>query len=130
MTGPGEGKIALDAKVFLNDKSIEAEVYIHKKGFSRAAVTHLDIESPELNIMESKGGFFDIIGTGSGIEIDIQKDIVRIESQALAQVLPEGKKTRTWVGQKLDGIFVGFKRNEMLKLEEVVEEYERWDNSG
>jgi len=50
MTGPGEGKLPLNAKVCLNAEELpSARVYIHLKGYSRATVTHLDIEHPKLN---------------------------------------------------------------------------------
>ncbi|MDD5503679.1 MAG: hypothetical protein PHH26_09555 [Candidatus Thermoplasmatota archaeon] len=125
MTGPGEGKMLLCSKVLLEGKEIKSDVYIHKKGFSGATVTHLDIESPSLNIMNSKGGFFEIAGTGSGIEILIPQNKVRVECSALASVLAQGKRTRTWVGQKQDGIYVGFRREEMLKLDAVAENLRR-----
>ena len=54
MTGPGPGKIPLSCSVelVLDGKKIavEAEVYIHVKGWSRALVTHIDVESPDMNI--------------------------------------------------------------------------------
>lgn len=61
MTGPGPGKLLLEgAKVFVvedgDTKEIEAEVYIHVKGYSLARVTHLDIESFELNRFYPKKG--------------------------------------------------------------------------
>jgi uncharacterized metal-binding protein len=50
MSGPGIGKLLLeDVRVFVDNKEIKADVYIHVKGFSLARVTHLDIESDELN---------------------------------------------------------------------------------
>ena len=42
--------LALDAKVYLNAEELKnVHVYIHLKGYSRATVTHLDIEHPKLN---------------------------------------------------------------------------------
>jgi hypothetical protein len=122
MTGPGEGKMLLCSKVLLEGKEIKSDVYIHKKGFSGATVTHLDIESPLLNVMNSKGGFFEIAGTGSGIEIFIPQNLVCIECTTLASVLAQGKRTYTWVGQKQDGIYIGFRREEMLKLDALADE--------
>ena len=58
MSGPGEGKILMK----------DAKVYLHLKGKSRARITHIDVESPEINkIIKDKettycagkeGGFF------------------------------------------------------------------------
>ena len=76
VTGPGEGKLLLkNAKVFIDGKEVQAEVYIHVKGFSLAKVTHLDIESNELNkvLASKKGGFFSIYGIDNGIEINLRK---------------------------------------------------------
>lgn len=121
MTGPCEGKILLDSAAFLNENEIDCKVYIHKKGFAGATVTHLDIESPRLNLLDSRGGFFEIFGTGTGIEIFIRQKTVRLECHAIKSVLPSGKSTRTWVGQKQDGIYVGFRKEEMLKLESAAD---------
>jgi uncharacterized metal-binding protein len=44
------GKVLLEnAQVFIDGKEIKADVYIHIKRFSLARVTHLNIESEELN---------------------------------------------------------------------------------
>jgi len=118
MTGPGEGKLKIKANVFLERKKIDAIVYVHMKGYSMATVTHLDIESPSLNLMGEKGDFHQIIGIDEGIEIP--KLGVIISAPILNDVLAEGEKTRTWVGQKEDGIYIGFKKSEMLKLERIA----------
>ncbi|MDI6810423.1 MAG: hypothetical protein QMD80_01875, partial [archaeon] len=48
MTGPAEGKLPLDAQVYLNEEELDdAHVHIHLKGYYRATVTHLDIEHPD-----------------------------------------------------------------------------------
>ena len=72
MTGPGEGKLSLSAQVYLNAEELpNASVYIHLKGYSRATVTHLDIEHPELNsIIPPKTKTFTwIVGIENGILI-------------------------------------------------------------
>jgi len=125
MTGPGEGKLLLkNAKVFIDGKEIEADVYIHVKGFSLARVTHLDIESNELNkILASKqGGFFSIYGIDNGIEVNFQKSKVRVLHNFLKEVLSKGEKTRTWVGGKEGGIYIGFKKQQIEKLEKIARE--------
>ncbi|MFN3966780.1 MAG: hypothetical protein ACK4JE_03675 [Endomicrobiia bacterium] len=121
MTGPGIGKYKLNSKVYLKNKKIPASVYIHKKGFSLARVTHLDIESEKLNsVLSGNGEFLTIKGTEYGISIPL-KDI-KIYCSELKDVLPDGKTTRTWVGQKIDGIYIGFRKEEILKLEKILEE--------
>jgi hypothetical protein len=118
MTGPSEGKLKIRANVFLEGKKIDAIVYVHLKGYSMATVTHLDIESPKLNLMSGKGDFHQIIGIEEGIEIPAFGLV--ISALILNDVLKSGEKTRTWVGQKQDGIYIGFKKTEMLKLENIA----------
>jgi hypothetical protein len=119
MTGPGIGKFKLNSKVYLKDKKIHADVYIHQKGFSFARVTHLDIESEKLNsILSGNGEFLTIKGTEYGISIPLKE--LRVFCDELKKVLPPGQATRTWVGQKIDGIYIGFKKSEILKLEEIL----------
>jgi len=125
MTGPGAGKLLLEnAKVFLGDKELKAEVYIHVKGFSLAKVTHLDIESEELNnILKPKdGGFFSIYGIGNGIEIKFEKNKVRVLHRLLNEVLRKGEKTRTWIGGKEGGIYIGFRKEQIVRLEKIARE--------
>jgi hypothetical protein len=97
MTGPGEGKLLLkNAKVFIDGEEVQAEVYIHVKGFSLARVTHLDIESNELNkVLASKqGGFFSIYGIDNGIEINFEKSKVKVLHNFLKEVLKKKRKNK------------------------------------
>ena len=130
MTGPAIGKLPLrGARVSILEsgkfREIEAEVYIHVKGYSLARVTHLDIESPELNrVYPIKGGsFLPIIGIRNGIEIRTRKTRIRIVHPLLNEVLNVGEYTRTWVGGKIGGIYIGFRKGELEKLEKICEEY-------
>lgn len=125
MTGPGEGKIPLIANVFLSGRQIDAVVYIHLKGLSLARVTHLDIESPQLNLgigkgagKDKKGDFLSIHGIEEGIQVP-QIDVI-ISCTQLNDALRPGYKTRTWVGQKEDGIYIGFRKEHLLKLEKIA----------
>jgi hypothetical protein len=125
MSGPGEGKLLLkNAKVFINSKEIEADVYIHIKGFSLARVTHLDVESDELNkiLSPKQGGFFSIYGIDNGIEINFEKNKVKVLHNFLKEVLGKGEKTRTWVGGKEGGIYIGFRKQQIEKLEKIARE--------
>jgi hypothetical protein len=125
MTGPGEGKLPLEnAEVFIDNKEIKADVYIHVKGFSLARVTHLDIESEELNkiLKPKEGGFFSIHGVDGGIEIKFEKNRVKVFHEFLNEVLRKGEKTRTWVGGKEGGIYIGFKKEQIVKLEKIAKE--------
>ena len=130
MTGPGIGKLLLEnAKVFIDGKEIKADVYIHVKGFSLAKVTHLDVESEELNkiLKPKEGGFFSIHGIGGGIEIKFEKNRVKVSHEFLNEVLRKGEKIRTWVGGKESGIYIGFKKEQIIKLEKVAREKFNFD---
>lgn len=125
MSGPGIGKLLLeDVRVFVDNKEIKADVYIHVKGFSLARVTHLDIESDELNkiLKPKEGGFFSIHGIDGGIEIKFEKNRVKVLNEVLSEVLKKGEKTRTWVGGKEGGIYIGFKKEQIEKLEKIARE--------
>jgi len=130
MTGPALGKLLLEnAKVFLDNREIRAEVYIHVKGFSLARVTHLDIEGEDLNeiLKPKEGGFFSIYGIDEGIEIKFEKKKVKVLHKFLNEVLRRGEKTRTWVGGKEGGIYIGFKKEQVLRLEKIAREKFKFD---
>ncbi|MCX8175699.1 MAG: hypothetical protein N3E48_00510 [Candidatus Bathyarchaeota archaeon] len=131
MTGPAYGKISIPAEVFLiyPDGGVvnlnEASVYIHVKGYALARVTHLDVEDEALGKLLPQGGgkFLNIIGVADGLEIRMNGGLkVKVKSQILTEVLKLGEKTRTWVGGKTGGIYVGFKRPEVRKLEKIAKE--------
>lgn len=48
---------------------------------------------------------------------------VRVIHPLLNQVLGMGEHTRTWVGGKEGGIYIGFKKEEIKKLEKLSKEY-------
>ena len=76
MTNPAEGKLPLDAQVYLNEEELDnAQVYVHLKGYARATVTHLDIEHPDLTglIPPKTRTFIWIIGIENGILIRTEK---------------------------------------------------------
>ncbi len=124
MTGPAFGKLLLkNARIFINTREIEGEVYIHMKGYALARVTHLDIEAPELNDIypRSGGSFLSIYGIVDGIKIKIREDLyVKVLHRLLNHILKPGEKTRTWVGGKEGGIYIGFKKKHIEKLESLV----------
>jgi hypothetical protein len=124
MTGPTAGKLPIEAQVYLNDAELEdAQVFVHLKGFARATVTHLDIEHPSLvTVIPPKvRTFLWIVGVENGILIRTEKgDTVKVICPLLNQVLPQGEKTKTCVGGKFKGWFIGFRKREMLKLEALA----------
>jgi hypothetical protein len=120
MTGPGEGKFLIDAEVYLNADKIYAEVYIHLKGYSYARVTHLDIESEKLNLLRPKSGIFtNIHGIKDGLRLTVANQTVEVRCKLLNSVLKENERTRTWVGGKINGIYIGFRKFHIEKLENL-----------
>ncbi len=140
MTGPGPGKIPLeDAEVYLiTDRGSirldNAVVYIHLKGYSRARVTHLDIEYPNLeNLLSSGGGYLEIYNVSDMIRIKLRRNcrlsiqgrLVRVyglvvKHSAFRDLIEDRSYIVTWVGSKHDGIYIGFKREIIKKLEEIA----------
>ncbi|MDJ0270655.1 MAG: hypothetical protein NXY59_08970 [Aigarchaeota archaeon] len=129
MTGPAFGKLLLEGAYvkIRRNTSVEtledAEVYIHVKGYALARVTHLDIEHGALNgLIAGKGGFFTVKGVdGGGVLIILDKNLrVEVRHPLLIKVITPGMITRTWVGQKQDGIYVGFRREQVRALEEIA----------
>ncbi|RLE74097.1 MAG: hypothetical protein DRJ44_08015 [Thermoprotei archaeon] len=140
LTGPGEGKIPLNAKIKLCSRnkcvSIECDVYLHVKGYSLARVTHVDIEEKILNEIvkpkKSQYCFYKVNDDSVCIylrnpiyskSLNILVRRIIIESKELAEAL--GESTRSWVfvGGKYGGIFLGFKKEQMEKLEQLARKY-------
>lgn len=116
MTGPAYGKLPVaKAKILVNGKKLDGHVYIHVKGFARANVTHLDIEG-RLRVQ----GFFTIKGIRGGIEIIAGKRRIRVMHKLLNRVLKPGQRTRTWVGAKYGGIYIGFRKPQIAQLEKLA----------
>lgn len=140
MTGPARGKLPLKSEVYFLSKDAKLRlpkvaVYIHLKGYARARVTHLDIESRTVTklIRRGLGNFLELKGIEGGIaikareerEVEVGKNRINlsgllVQNPLLNEVLAPGEVTRTWVGRKFDGIYVGFRRNEISKLEKVA----------
>jgi hypothetical protein len=144
MTGPAIGKLLLrGAKVQLRSNGNKAQlagatVYIHLKGYALARVTHLDIEHRVLGniIPHRRGAFLSILGIEGGIEIVLDKvkeikidkrkfAVKRIEilHSSLNKVLAPAERTRTYVGGKVYGIFIGFRKAQIVKLEALAAKF-------
>jgi|TARA_Y100000310_G_C20613144_1_gene779118 hypothetical protein len=66
MSGPGDGKKLLKG----------VKVYIHEKGKSGASVTHIDIESPEIDKILNGNATF-AKGKKGGLFIALKKDMIK-----------------------------------------------------
>ncbi len=135
MTGPGPGKIPVKADVLLVTprglvKLDPCEVYIHVKGYSRARVTHVDIESPVLSLpSENEGVYARVYRLEEGFRLVLTKPIKLLEGLTVREIvvkwsgpslLEPGKTTAAFIGFKEGGIYVGFKKNAIVKLEEFA----------
>ncbi len=67
MSGPGEGKI----------KIAKADIYIHLKGKSNASVTHIDVESDELNKIIKPGENTYVGAKEGGIFLGLKKEMIK-----------------------------------------------------
>ena len=133
MTGPGPGKIKLGAKVYVWSRGkrepLDATVYLHVKGWSRARVTHIDVECSGIEYRlvggPGRGVYGEIIGTGSGIIFSPFRGVWRLEveeKQVLARALRGGEKCIGFLGGKHGGIFIGFQKHVLRLLEKLAEE--------
>ena len=128
MTGEAEGKLRLNGEIEVvtseGVKRLEADVFIHVKGYSLARVTHLDIEHPELSglLPPKGGGYYTVEGVVGGLRVKFKPPrrgvwSIEVADPRLNEVLKPGEATRTWVGGKFGGIYVGFRREQVRKLE-------------
>lgn len=131
------GKLRLDASTVLMpcERKIDAEVYIHLKGYARARVSHLDVEKIGLGkvIRRGRGNFLEIRGVENGLEVVLRErcqiildgeefavSSIIVASPLLNKIVEEGASTRAWVGRKYDGIYIGFRKAELERLEKLA----------
>jgi hypothetical protein len=136
MSGQAVGKLQLKkAKVVLQPAGIElgAVIYIHLRGFAFARVTHLDIEHDVLDkiIQPKRGYFLNIHRIGKGIQIKLDKEKrIRYKGKQVGvsainiihPYLSFLDKTRTWVGGKAGGIYIGFRKEHIKELEKIAKQ--------
>jgi len=131
------GKIKLEASTVLmpSAREIDAAVYIHLKGYARARVSHLDVEKIGLGkvIHRGRGNFLKLKGSEDGLEIVLRENrqivldgkgimvsSIVLSNLLLSNVIGKGKSTKAWVGRKYDGIYIGFRKAELQKLEKLA----------
>ncbi len=105
---------------------LDADVYAHVKGWSRARVTHIDIELEGLEGLvggAGRGVFARATGVAGGVRIEPFRGDwgmeLRGEDPAL-RVLEPGESCVVYVGGKAGGLFIGFSRPYHRVLEELV----------
>jgi len=131
------GKLRLNASTILmpGERKVDAEVYIHLKGYARARVSHLDIEKMGLGkvIRRGRGNFLEIRGVENGLEVILrEKRQIILDGEELAvssivvnypllnEIIEKEKSTKAWVGRKYDGIYIGFRKAELERLENLA----------
>ncbi len=137
MTGPGPGKVKLNARVYLkfSRETLEvsdAEVYLHVKGWSRARVTHIDVESRVMNeyVALPKQGFYaKTVYTRRGLWIHALRalkpcTILLVEKEVLPIVFSIGEESWCFIGGKISGIYIGFRKKYIERLEQLA--YTKW----
>ncbi len=139
MTGPGPGKISLkNTRVIIDEMGHQRElenavVYIHLKGYSRARVTHIDIEHDELNkiIPARSGGFYKIRREDGNLVLDLSRLIrglrIIIDNNMLASILKPYESSWCYVGGKPGGIYIGLKKYLIERLEKLAEKFQEKD---
>ncbi|WP_048192061.1 hypothetical protein [Pyrolobus fumarii] len=133
MTGPGPGKIRVEARLQLCDngscRELDAAVYIHVRGWSRARVTHLDVEAPRLEDLvggAGRGIYVRVVGAPRGIIVVPEGGEWRLvieSSDPTLHVLSVGESCIGFLGGKRGGIFLGLQSPYHKRLERLAEEH-------
>lgn len=134
MTGPGKGKIPVKVSITLYNNhqwKINVDAYIHVKGYSLARITHLDLESEELEFDNEEEGYGAIVvGKENGFVVIPRKPLIKgnrkytkIRISGL-DVIKKGRRTGGYLGFKEGGIFIGFKKEIIQRLEEIARKLE------
>ena len=134
MTGPCKGKVPIKVEVTLYNNHIwkvDVDAYIHIKGYALARITHLDLESDELKFENKVEGYGAIIvGKENGFVVIPREPLVKgkhrytkIKISGL-NIIEKGKRVGGYLGLKEGGIFVGFKKEILQRLEEIARKIE------
>ena len=125
MTGPAEGKIPIQIEFFFEGIKIPCNAYIHVKGYSRAYVTHLDLEGFQAEGETSRIPAV-VIGGIKNFTVILLRDIKingrkgrKIKIRGIT-ILDKGEKSGASVGIKDGGIFIGFRKEVIRRLEEIA----------
>ncbi|AAT43334.1 hypothetical protein [Picrophilus oshimae] len=114
------GKIKIPGTVFLDGNELEdALIYIHVKGYSRARVTHIDIESRALkSVIRPRHSSYPEVNWSLSTSIDVNGHEIVIVSERLAEIIH--LNGNLYVGGKGKGIFLGFHREQISEMEKFA----------
>jgi len=127
VTGPGPGKIRLRARVVVcmnGCRLIDAHVYLHVRGYSRAFVTHIDVEASGLEDLVGgvKRGVYGVSRWSPGLLVfEPYRGSWRLmiyEDQVTSFI--GVASCPSFMGGKWGGVFIGFKKSIVRKLEEAA----------
>ncbi len=120
MTGPAPGKLPVNTRVELCTSSgcerLDARVYVHLRGWSRARVTHIDVEAPgvenKIPGIAGRGVYVRIYGVKEGLVIVPLESptwkLVLKTSDPLLHPIPPGESCIGFLGVKHGGVYIGF----------------------
>jgi len=118
MTGFGYGKILIGGFLEILDEDMNmylediADVFLHKKGYSKAPFTHIDIEHSFMNkfISESEKGKCEVMYESGILYIEFPKYIflVYLQDKRLFEYAKELQSFETVYGGKEDGVWIEF----------------------
>ena len=111
------GKIKIPGKVFLDGIELDdSAIYIHVKGYSRARVTHIDIESPSLKgVIRPRHSAYPEVKWSELTVINVNNHKIIINSEKLGEIIH--LNGNLYVGGKGKGIFLGFHREQIKEME-------------
>ena len=135
LTGPGPGKIKIADSASLCGKArcieVACEVYLHVKGWSLARVTHIDVECPEMNsiLKPGEGVYVRAAFRNCTLRIFLRRRIylpslgivvneIRVRSDLFSTL--ENRSSWAYLGGKVGGVFVGFRKEIITELEKVA----------
>jgi hypothetical protein len=105
-------------------------VYVHVKGWSRARVTHVDIELPGLEHLvggAGRGEYGVAVGTAHGFRVEPYRGEWGLEVETsdpvLKNLLNPDERCLVFIGGKRGGLFLGFKSPYHRVLESLAERY-------
>ena len=80
----------------------------------------LDIEHPKINevVKPYSGSYLKIIGMKDGFMVKGKSWTLIVKCKTLSDLFSIGEETYAWVGGKIGGLYIGFRKTYVQKLEE------------
>ena len=111
----------VSADIYLDGVRLEnAVTFIHIKGYGRARVTHVDIEDKKFNkiLPPRHSDYPEVVWNSNTVNIPVKGHELVVVSKTLGNIITlDGK---LYVGGKGKGIFFGFHKEQIKKIEEYA----------